>query len=152
MAKEIERKFLVLDDSYKSAAVKVVELIQGYISTDPDCTIRVRIAGDKAFLTVKNRNRGAVRDEWEHPLSLESARRLLEHDCQKVISKQRYFVPDSAQGLMWEVDEFAGALSPLVVAEIELPSAETAFSKPAFIGLEVTDDPQYYNSNLVARV
>lgn len=151
MAKEIERKFLVKDHSYRDNAVECVEIVQGYVSTDPDCTVRVRIMGNKAFLTIKNRNRGAVRDEWEYPVSIESARELLHRDAQGVIEKHRYKVPAMEKGLLWEVDEFAGSLAPLVLAEIELPEATTEVALPTWVGKEVTGDARYYNSNLCAQ-
>lgn len=147
MAKEIERKFLVGDESYKALATENIEICQGYLSTDPEATVRVRIAGDKAFLTVKGRNRGAVRNEWEYPVPASDAIAMLPCCCGRTVEKTRWIVP-AENGLKWEVDEFHGRHEGLVVAEIELPAEDTPFVLPAFVGREVTGEPQYYNSAL----
>lgn len=151
MAKEIERKFLVTDDSYRGVAASRTEILQGYISTDPDRTVRVRISGSRGFITVKTRNIGAVRNEWEFEIPLADARAMLAAACSSVLSKTRYILP-ADDGLKWEVDEFHGCLEGLVVAEIELPGEDHPVNRPAFIGREVTGDPRYYNSNLAAQV
>lgn len=154
MAKEIERKFLVSGSSYRTQAVKATELTQAYLSTNADSTVRVRIAGDRAFLTVKSRNRGAVRGEWEYEIPLADARAMIgECAVTAPLAKTRYLVP-AAGGLTWEVDEFHGALAPLVLAEIELPEADAPLPCPLpdFIGKEVTGDPEYYNSRLAERL
>lgn len=147
MAKEIERKFLVGDESYKALATENIEIRQGYLSTDPEATVRVRIAGDKAFLTVKGRNRGAVRNEWEYPVPASDAIAMLTCCGGRTVEKTRWIVP-AENGLKWEVDEFHGRHEGLVVAEIELPAEDTPFVRPAFVGREVTGEPQYYNSAL----
>lgn len=148
MALEIERKFLVCDTTFEALAYDRMELAQGYLSTDPDATVRVRICGDKAWMTVKSRNVGAVRNEWEYPIPIEDARRMLEACCgRRRLEKTRYLV-DAGDGLKWEVDVFHGRHSGLTVAEIELPDPQTPFALPSFIGREVTGDPQYYNSAL----
>ncbi len=147
MAKEIERKFLVGDESYKALATENIEIRQGYLSTDPEATVRVRIAGDKAFLTVKGRNRGAVRNEWEYPVPASDAIAMLPCCGGRTVEKTRWIVP-AENGLKWEVDEFHGRHEGLVVAEIELPAEDTPFVRPAFVGQEVTGEPQYYNSAL----
>lgn len=150
MGKEIERKFLVATDSYREMAITRIEICQGYLSRQREATVRVRIAGHKAFLTVKGPNTGAVRDEWEYSLPVDDAREMLRNVAQgPVIEKTRYIVPFG--GLTWEVDEFHGSLEGLRVAEVELPSADTAVPRPSFIGREVTGDPAYYNSNLSVR-
>lgn len=146
MAKEIERKFLVTDTSYKALAVKVMNIAQGYLNRDPDRTVRVRVSDGKAWLTVKTRTESFTRNEWEYEIPLDDGRQMLEA-CSGVIEKIRYIVPAS-DGLKWEVDEFRGAHSGLVVAEIELPSEDACFELPAFAGQEVTGDARYYNSNL----
>ena len=151
MAKEIERKFLVVDNSYRESAESVIEIIQGYLSADPDRTVRIRLYGDKAFLTVKTRNDGALRHEWEYEIPAEDAREMLEKAAVNVLSKRRYLVPASEKGLVWEVDEFGGALSGLVIAEVELPELDTPVNLPVFVGDEITGDPRYYNSNLAAQ-
>jgi len=136
MAKEIERKFLVADESYRSMAIYKSEIVQGYLSINPDATVRVRINGDKAFITVKSRNVGVVRNEWEYPVDPAEARQMLETCCQsRLIVKTRHIVP-AENGLKWEIDE--------------LPEPESAFVIPPFIGEEVTGNPRYYNSVLSA--
>lgn len=147
MSKEIERKFLVINDSYKSMATHSIEIIQGYLSRKIEATVRVRITGDTARLTVKGANSGIVRNEWEYDIPLIDAREMLS-DCAsgRVISKTRYVVPYG--GSVWEVDNFHGDLEGLTVAEIELPDKESDFRLPPFVGREVSGDPAYYNSNL----
>lgn len=147
MAKEIERKFLVTDSSYRAMASAERRIVQGYLSRDPRATVRVRIADGRAWLTVKGRNEGAVRDEWEYEIPASDARDMLWRCATgRVIEKTRYIV-DYA-GRRWEVDEFGGELSGLTVAEIELTSADEQPELPPFIGTEVTGDPRYYNSAL----
>ncbi len=149
MGKEIERKFLVRDESYRQMASDVVEIKQGYISMRPAGTVRVRLKGNDAYLTVKGLNDGAVRDEWEYRISVEDARQMLERVTEgTVISKKRYMV--NYEGHTWEVDEFAGDLAGLVVAEVELKSIDEPVPMPDFIGEEVTGDSRYYNSTLAA--
>lgn len=149
MGKEIERKYLVVDDSFKSMAVRAYNIEQAYLSSDPASTVRVRIAADRGFITVKGRNQGAVRDEWEYEIPLDDAREIITSLCAgRHIVKTRYIVP--FEGLNWEIDEFHGHLEGLVVAEIELPSASFVLPPlPGFIGAEVTSDPRYYNSCLI---
>lgn len=146
MAKEIERKFLVINSTYKVLATDSRDMAQGYLSSDIEATVRVRISGDKAWITVKSRNRGAVRDEWEYEIPVNDAREMLAICKGKVIEKTRYYVPDG--GLTWEIDEFHGEHAGLVVAEVELPDADYPVSLPTFVGDEVTGDPRYYNSTL----
>lgn len=150
MAKEIERKFLTADSSYRAEAISRHEIAQGYLSVNPDATVRVRIKDDEAYITVKSRNRGATRNEWEYRIDSSEARQMLDSCCQsRLITKTRYIVP-AENGLKWEIDEFHGSLEGLVVAEIELPHEDTAFLRPPFIGEEVTGNPYYYNSSLSA--
>ncbi len=149
MAKEIERKFLVTDDSYRRLASAKKEIIQAYLSTVPEATVRVRVTDGKGFITVKGKNRGAVRNEWEYPVPEADAIEMIRCCAQsKIIDKTRYIVPACDSGLNWEVDEFHGEHNGLVVAEIELPDADADFPRPGFIGSEVTGDPAYYNSSL----
>ena len=150
MAKEIERKFLVKDKSFISAAFDVIDIAQGYLSVDPDRVVRVRIAGEKAFLTVKTRNNGPVRHEWEYEIPIKDAGEMLQ-SATHTIAKTRYFVKGS-DGHVWEVDCFKGGNEGLIVAEIELADTEIAFEIPDFVGEEVTGDARYYNSNLAAQV
>ena len=147
MAKEIERKFLVTDESYKSMATEIRTMMQAYLSTRPEATVRVRIADGCGFLTVKSKNRGAERDEWEYPIPVGDARIMLRRCARgSILQKRRYLVP--FEGFTWEVDEFGGDHAGLVVAEVELPSADTVAPLPPFVGEEVTGDPHDYNSNL----
>ena len=147
MAKEIERKYLVTDTSYREDAVEKRHIVQAYLNRDPKATVRIRITDDGAYLTIKGKNNGAVRDEWEYAIPVCDARDMIERCATgRVIAKTRYIVP--FDGRIWEVDEFGGELEGLTVAEIELPDADALFSLPKFIGNEVTGDPRYYNSSL----
>lgn len=147
MAKEIERKYLVNNDSYKVMAVKAVTIKQSYLNSDPQRTVRVRIKGNLGFLTVKGVTVGATRDEWEYPIPVSDAEEMAERLTGGWgIDKTRYIV--EYDGFVWEVDEFHGRHDGLVVAEVELPSEHTAASLPPFVGQEVTGDSRYYNSTL----
>lgn len=149
MAKEIERKFLVTDSGYREMSTARLNIRQGYLCKDIDRTVRVRTVNDKGFLTVKGRTCGISRPEFEYEIPFDDAVCMLEM-CGKCLEKTRYIVP--FEGNKWEVDEYKGVLSPLVVAEIELPTEDCAFDKPSFVGKEVSDDPGYFNSSLVARL
>ena len=144
MAVEIERKFLVVGDAWRSATA--VYYSQGYLNRDKARTVRVRIAGDQAFLTIKGITQGASRAEFEYTIPVEDAKALLAICEQPLIEKYRRKI--TYEGFVWEVDEFLGENFGLVVAEIELPSEDTQFPKPEWIGKEVTQDERYYNSNL----
>jgi adenylate cyclase len=144
MAVEIERKFLVVGDAWRDAPA--VFYSQGYLNRDKARTVRVRIAGEEAFLTIKGSSIGARRAEFEYPIPLWDARELLAMCEQPLIEKNRRKILH--EGFIWEVDEFLGENLGLVVAEIELPSEDTAFAKPDWVGEEVTDDARYFNSNL----
>lgn len=147
MSVEIERKFLVRGEHWKTLGQGVL-LRQGYLSSDPGRVVRVRIEGDVAMLTIKGRSVGATRGEWEYPIPLEDARVFLDRLCERpVIEKKRYRIP--FEGNTWEVDEFFGENTGLVVAEIELESETQMFTKPDWIGDEVTHDARYFNSNLL---
>jgi adenylate cyclase len=147
MGVEIERKFLLTGDGWRALGTPVL-LRQGYLSSDPDRTVRVRIEGEQGTLTIKGRSVGATRGEWEYPIPLDEAGDLLDRLCQQpLIEKYRRRI-DFA-GNVWEVDEFLGANAGLVVAEIELASEAQAFDKPDWIGAEVTDDKRYFNSSLI---
>ena len=148
MAKEIERKYLVVNQKYKNVAVCVIDILQGYISRDPERTVRVRIKGDKAYITVKGITCGCERDEWEYEIDVDDARQMLERVAVKpILSKTRYIVRHGAY--TWEVDEFHERLDGLVIAEVELPHADAEVGPlPDFVGEEVTGDERYYNSNL----
>ncbi len=149
MAQEIERKFLVKGD-YKKHVSKETKIVQGFLSTVPDRTVRVRIKGDKGYLTIKGigNKSGASRFEWEKEISLEDAKDLMAICEPGVIDKTRYIVPGS-NDLFFEVDEFYGENEGLTVAEIELPSEDIEFTKPSWLGEEVTGQVKYYNSMLM---
>lgn len=149
MAQEIERKFLVKGD-FKPFVTKSTRITQGYLSSVPERTVRVRIKGDKGFLTIKGigNTSGASRFEWEKEIPVDEAKSLLEICEPGVIDKTRYIVPE-ASGLKFEVDEFYGANDGLTVAEIELPSENHPFTKPVWLGEEVTGDIKYFNSMLM---
>jgi CYTH domain-containing protein len=146
---EIERKFLVASDAWRSGAVGQ-PYRQGYLSTDPDRTVRVRMAGDAGYLTVKGRTEGAARAEYEYPVPREHAEEMLDRlALRPLIEKTRYLIPFG--GLIWEVDEFSGDNAGLVLAEVELADERQAVALPPWVGREVTGDPRYANASLVAR-
>lgn len=148
MGKEIERKFLVDKQLDFKQCGEPVFYCQGYLSTDEDRVVRVRLAGGKGYLTIKGRNCGAVRSEYEYEIPAVEAIEMLERMCLRpLVSKYRYRIP--AGDLVWEVDVFTEENEGLVVAEIELPSEETVPLMPTWIREEVTGDPRYYNSALV---
>ncbi len=146
---EIERKFLVKGD-YKKFVTKQTKIVQGFLSTVPERTVRIRIKGDDGFLTIKGigNESGASRYEFEKEISLEDAKDLLAICEPGQIDKVRFIVP-ATNGLFFEVDEFYGENKGLTVAEIELPSEDTIFKKPAWLGKEVTGEVKYYNSKLM---
>lgn len=147
MALEIERKFLVRGDAWRTGTA--IFCCQGYLNRDKNRTVRVRIASDQAFLTVKGPSNGPARPEFEYPVPLEDARQLLELCEKPLIEKRRHLIPH--HGFTWEVDEFLGANRGLVVAEIELSSPDQVFARPTWVGEEVTGDPRYANSSLSAH-
>lgn len=147
MAIEIEHKYLVINDSYKTMATGKVAIRQGYLNRNPDRTVRIRTLGNKGFLTVKSRNHGAERLEFEYEIPFHDAEQILSIAEPGIVEKTRYIVP--YEGLVWEVDEFHGSLKGVVVAEVELPSVDTAYIAPPFIGADITGNPSYYNSNLL---
>ena len=147
MGAEIERKFLVRGDGWKSHADGGSRLRQAYLAATDGCAIRVRIKDDEnAYLTIKSARPGASRDEFEYDVPLADARAMLPLRTGEVIEKTRYRVP--ASDLTWEIDVFAGAHDGLVVAEIELPEEGTRFDRPDWLGDEVTHDKRYYNASL----
>lgn len=144
MAIEIERKFLVVNDTWRSAPA--VFYSQGYLNRDKQRTVRVRIAGAQAFITVKGISQGTSRLEFEYEIPVLDAQQLLTLCEQPLIEKYRRII--SHGGFTWEVDEFLGDNLGLVVAEIELPAEDTHFTLPDWVGAEVTHDARYFNSNL----
>ena len=147
---EIERKYLVTSDCYKEMAVARYHIIQGYISREKTGTVRVRITDDKAYLTIKGKPAAGhfARYEWEKEIDVKEAEELMKLCQGTIIDKTRWIVPAMEEGLKWEVDEFHGKHDGLVVAEIELESEDQVVVLPAFIGKDVTNDPQYYNANM----
>ncbi len=144
---EIERKYRVTDTSYRAQATRCTCYRQGYLSATPAATVRIRIAGDRAFITVKGTTTGCSRQEYEYPIPVADAARMLDSLCQSgLIEKRRYLYPYA--GHTWEIDEFMGDNEGLIVAEVELQSESEAVQLPPFIGREVTGDPRYYNSCL----
>lgn len=146
MNKEIERKFLVKGD-YKKFAEKSYKIAQGFLSTVAERTVRIRIRDHQGFITVKgiSNDAGTTRFEWEKEILLSEAENLLKLCEPTIIEKIRYIIP-SNDNFFFEVDEFNGANEGLVVAEIEVPSEDTNFDKPIWLGEEVTGQIKYYNS------
>lgn len=145
---EIERKFLVTSDAFKKEAFAKNRIAQGYLSSVPDRTVRVRIKGDKGFLTIKGSSNesGLSRFEWEKEIPVDEAAALLKL-CEKgIIDKTRFEVKIGSH--IFEIDEFYGENEGLTIAEIELKSESETFEKPSWIGVEVTNDNRYYNSYL----
>jgi adenylate cyclase len=150
MATEIERKFLVRREVWRPDAAAGVHYRQGYLASFPSPVVRVRVAGDRGYLTVKGRTVGIVRDEYEYPIPLADADAMLDTLCTKpLIEKVRYRVPHA--GRTWEVDDFSGANAGLLLAEVELPSANADVVLPSWVGREVSDDPRYVNANLAVH-
>ena len=147
MPVEIERKFLVKGDNWKRD--NGMHIVQGYLNHDRERTVRVRISGTKAFLTIKGISTGATRAEFEYEIPVVDAEQLLQLCEGPLIEKTRHEV--ACAGMTWEVDEFQGANEGLVVAEIELETAGQTFVKPPWVGPEVTADARYFNSSLAVR-
>jgi adenylate cyclase len=148
MALEIERKFLVAE-GFKPSATIFFRISQGYLNSSPERTVRVRIKGDKSFLTIKglSSENGVSRYEWEKEIPVSEAADLLRLCEPGIIDKTRYII--EADGHTFEVDEFHGDNEGLILAEIELSSEDEAFTKPSWLGKEVTGDTRYYNSMLM---
>ncbi len=149
MGKEIERKFLVKSDAFKAASKKSKRITQGYISSVPERTVRVRIKGDKGFITIKGigNESGASRFEWEKEIPVDEVNELLKICEPGIIDKTRYLV--EVGNHTFEVDEFYGDNEGLTVAEVELQSEDEEFEKPEWLGEEVTGDVKYFNSMLM---
>ena len=156
MGIEIERKFLLVDDAWRTAAHKVVPMAQGYLndlamvdSGAMQTSLRVRIEGESAFLNIKSREAGPSRQEFEYEIPLADARALLALCVGGKIDKRRHYVQHA--GHLWEIDEFHGDNAGLVVAEIELGSVDEDFAKPDWVGAEATHAQRYYNLALASR-
>lgn len=149
MGVEIERKFLVISDSWRENAEDCTRYVQGYLSREAGRTVRVRIAGEKAFLTIKGRppeHAPLETPEFEYAIPKADAEEMLRLCLPGVIDKTRCRITHA--GKVFEVDEFAGENAGLIVAEIELASSAESFARPAWLGQEVTEDPRYKNANL----
>ena len=147
MGTEIERKFLVRDNSFRSMA-QGTRYRQGYLSSAKERVVRVRTIDDKGFLTIKGITTGATRVEYEYEIPLKEAEAMLDELCeQPLIEKNRYKI--AYKGFIWEVDEFFGENQGLILAEVELESEDQSYDKPEWIADEVTGDPKYFNSNLI---
>ena len=151
MAQEIERKFLVLDQTFKSEAFKETRITQGYLSSVPERTVRIRVKGDRGYITVKGigNDSGATRFEWEKEIEASEVMELMKIAEPGVIDKTRYQVKRG--GHVFEVDEFYGENEGLTVAEVELGDEGEAFERPGWLGDEVTGDVRYYNSMLMKK-
>lgn len=150
MATEIERKFLVVDDRWRALARDSRRIRQGYLGDTANATVRIRADGDdRATLTIKSARSGAVRGEWEYDVPLADASALLALVIGDAVEKTRHTVPIG--DLVWEIDEFTGENEGLVLAEVELSSAEQDVPLPSWVGQEVTDDDRYYNSSLALK-
>ena len=149
MGKEIERKFLVKNESWKATA-KGKRYRQGYLSTVKERTVRVRTAGDKGYMTVKGITQGSSRAEYEYEIPFADANEMIDTLCERpIIEKTRYRLPQD--DIVWEIDEFEGDNCGLIVAEVELKDEHQSVTMPDWIGQEVTDDPRYFNANLVKK-
>ena len=147
MAKEIERKFLV--QASWQPQDEGIKIAQGHLSTVPERTVRVRIKGDKGYLTIKGKNQGISRAEFEYEIPIGDAEELLKLAEQPILSKTRYL--EQHGNRLWEIDVFAGENQGLVVAEVELPDEQAEFSRPDWLGQEVSGDVRYYNANLIKK-
>lgn len=151
MKQEIERKFLVIDDSWKNEIIGTAYK-QGYLSSNPDRIVRIRVAGDKAFITIKGKPapESISRAEYEYEIPLEDAEYMYENLCEaEKIEKTRYLY--EFKGHMWEIDEFHGENEGLVIAEIELTSEGESFEKPGWLGEDISLDYKYTNNNLAKK-
>ena len=149
MPLEIERKFLLANDTWRSQVTRFEHLRQGYLTTTQACSVRVRIAGDSAFLNIKSATLGIARSEFEYPVPVTEAREMLNLFCRgQSLDKVRHYVPLGHH--TWEIDVFEGRNLGLIVAEIELSAVDEAFARPSWLGREVSHDARYYNSCLIA--
>ncbi len=148
MATEIERKFLLANDSWREQADAGMAYCQGYLVGSRLASVRVRIQGERAFLNIKSATISITRQEYEYEIPVAEAREMLDTLCEKpLVEKTRYRIAQDKH--TWEIDEFSGENQGLIVAEIELDDENESFEKPAWLGREVSDDVRYYNVNLV---
>lgn len=154
MGVEIERKFLLADDSWRAGIARSERIAQGYLvgvralqSGDAHASVRVRRAGERAWLNIKSATLGIERAEFEYPIPVDDAAQMLATLCDGVLEKIRHHV--TVDGVLFEIDEFLGDNQGLVVAEVELPSVDSPFPRPAWLGREVSAQLRYYNVNLI---
>ena len=148
---EIERKFTV--DIEKWAEVikpQPTSIAQSYLSSSPECTVRVRLKGEKAYLTIKGKTNGISRSEFEYEVPVDEVTEMMNTLASKTLSKKRYEI--NVGNHLWEVDVFEGKLAGLIIAEIELTSEDEVFELPEWVIEDVSHDAQYYNSNLIERL
>ncbi|MBW4576397.1 MAG: CYTH domain-containing protein [Aphanothece sp. CMT-3BRIN-NPC111] len=146
MAIEIERKFLVKGDRWRSLATGILYR-QGYIATQKGTTVRIRLVGEQGYITIKGKSVGISRAEYEYPIPAEDAQEMLDNLCEHpLIEKTRYKI--KLAGLIWEIDEFAGENQGLIIAEVEITDENQNVELPEWIEREVSDDPRYFNVNL----
>lgn len=153
MGREIEHKFLLVSEAWRSEVVKSVRFKQGYFAgvSGVTPTVRIRIAGNEAFLTIKGKPVNLSRSEFEYEIPVADAEAMFKEFCgTRVIDKIRHYVP-AGNGLMWEIDEYFGANAPLFTAELEVPDIDVVFDRPAWLGKEVSDDSRYSNGSLSRR-
>lgn len=149
MALEIERKYLLKNEDWRSEVNSEIHIKQGYLNSVKERTVRVRIKGDKGYITVKGKNESATRQEFEYEIPIADVESMLLLCEKPVIEKIRREI--LMDGKTWEIDEFYGENKGLIVAEIELESEEETYDIPAWLGEEVTHDPRYYNSRLISH-
>lgn len=150
MGVEIERKFLLAGNEWRACVGRSVEIVQGYLAQTESCSIRARIAGNSGALNLKGLTLGVSRSEFEFEVPVEDARQIIEQYCRgAVIQKTRHYL--ELGGHQWEIDEFAGENTGLIVAELELRSENEVFDKPRWLGIEVTGEARYYNICLAKK-
>ena len=148
MGLEIERKYLIKNDAWKTTADSGTKIKQGYLNSNKERTVRVRIYGDKGFLTIKGKNKNLTRQEFEYSIPLEDAQELLKLCEKPIIEKTRYLIKDNNHN--WEIDIFEGENKGLEVAEVEVEKEEDQIHSPEWLGKEVSNDSRYYNSSLIS--
>ena len=147
---EIERKFTVDLQKWESVVKPLPkQIVQSYLSTNPDCTVRVRIKGSKGFLTIKGKTIGISRSEFEYEIPLNDAKQMIASFAEKTLSKLRYEIKVGKH--IWEIDVFQGKIEGLIIAEIELKSENETFTKPYWVIDDVSDNIEYYNSRLIEK-
>jgi adenylate cyclase len=149
MGLEIERKFLIKNDSWKNEIKKTISIRQGYLNSEVERTVRIRIQGERGVLTIKGKNQNVTRKEFEYQIPLDDALNLLSMCEKPIIEKTRFLIPSNRS--TWEIDVFDGENKGLVIAEIELTSEEESFDIPNWLGEEVSSESKYYNSSLITN-